>query len=75
MKLKFSIIVFLISFIIVYFLLNTIDLESDNRNIGVYWLLLIIIAIPIIKFLFPKLREMGIGSAEFIPNLFKFLRK
>ena len=42
-----------------------------NNNISFVLVILLIFLNPLIKYFFPKLKVMGIGSLKFYPNLLK----
>lgn len=45
--------------------------NSSNNNISFVLVILLIFLNPLIKYFFPKLKIMGIGSLKFYPNLLK----
>ncbi len=47
--------------------------HKEKSNYGVYALIFIFVAfIPLVKFIFPKLKEMEVGTLNFFPNLIKY---
>ncbi|KFF08131.1 hypothetical protein [Chryseobacterium luteum] len=65
-----------ISTIVFYISKNKTDITNYGMLFGA---LATIIAVPLIKFLFPVTKELKIGTSEFYPNLFhktaEFLKK
>lgn len=81
-KIKYTlpIIVFIISFIFVYLVSYSVTLETNTTiNEGdkssPYWLIFGISLPIILGILFPKLKRMGIGTKDFLPNLYNQLFK
>lgn len=50
--------------------------ESTVTSYSIILLIVLLVtSIPIIKYIFPKLKELGIGTIDFYPNLLKKLFK
>jgi len=47
------------------------SMKLNNNNIFVILPFILIFSLPILKFLFPFLKNMGIGTVEFYPNILK----
>lgn len=64
-----KIIIFSITLIVGFSVFYLNRNNTDHGNLIILPILLIF-AIPLVKFLFPASKEMGIGTIDFYPNLF-----
>jgi len=65
-----------INFVVFFVISITILLifEKDkSTSQSPYWLILAVSLPLILRILFPKLRKLGIGTSDFIPNLMKLI--
>ena len=69
----YTIIIGLIIGIIVISINHFNLIESHNKHI--YLLISVFFLVPILRFLFPFLNKLEIGTVNFFPNLFKFIFK
>lgn len=71
--------VFAIVIGLLVFFLRKNDLHNTNTIISntniILLVTLMVVSVPLIKFIFPMTKELGIGSNEFYPNLFKKLKE
>lgn len=49
---------------------NMINLSESNIYALIF---LLVFSVPILKYLFPTMRKLEIGTSRFYPNLFKFI--
>lgn len=71
---KKAILNFLIFFLIAFFIFLFIG--NDNKTpSSPYWFLLAIMLPILLRIIFPKLKELEIGTSKFFPNLYKYFKK
>ena len=73
MKYRNLIINFFAFFAISFFMIIVIG-KNPQKNTSPYWLVLAVCSPIILSLIFPKLRKMGIGTSDFFPNLFIYLK-
>ena len=65
----------LITFVIVAGITLLILTDNNPQNgVSPYWLILAL-SLPQILRAFPKIRKLGVGTSQFIPNLYTHLQK
>lgn len=74
MKLKKSYTITII-FLILGFILFISQDQANMKESNLVFLLLAFLFVPILRFLFPKLREIGFGTSEFFPYLLSLFKK
>lgn len=72
MKSKKIIINFVVFFIVTIILLLIFG-KNNTESHSSYWLILAVSFPVILRFIFPSLKELGIGTSEFLPNLMKLI--
>lgn len=65
-------ITFVFALILVYFI--SVITSEDGGKIPIYWFFVLILVPRILGGVFPKLKELGIGTIHFIPNLINYIR-
>lgn len=73
---KKSLLIMLASIVIgfVFIVLKNAD-ENDNKGNYVFLLPFAFLLPYILAFIFPKLKKLGIGTSNFLPNLIEYLKK
>lgn len=75
MKYKYLIINFLVFSIISFSILYFLENDNDDSKISPYWFILAVSLPIILRFLFPKLKELGVGTSYFFPNLYDYFKE
>lgn len=72
MRYKNQIIVFGV-FLIVGFCL--FFFKGESKTSSPFFLVLAFLIAPILGFLFPRLKELGIGTSSFLPNILRYFKE
>lgn len=65
--------VFSFFFGFVYLVATFSEAKTNNEN-NYYWFLGILLLMLVLRLAFPKLKELGIGTVDFIPNLYRLIK-
>lgn len=62
-------------FLVAGFLVMLFTEKNEEQHFSHYWIILALFLPIILRFIFPKLKELEIGTSNFIPNLWSYFFK